>query len=154
MTSGGRSHHVWMASNPRLLSCHFTRSKKNPPLSEQQTSNKQQTNQLFKDPLCLYTNADAGLGHRGLEACVESGSACVSWSQLSNEAISGQAAAAGRTRKQLQSLRPIICLVLITITRVRSTCCCRCGHRDACCPRRDHREPGNMSKPRGCLILC
>ena len=42
------------------------------------------------------------------------------------------AAAAGRRRKQLPSLRLIICLVLITINRVRSTCCCS-DHREAEC---------------------
>ena len=92
------------------------------------------------------TETPSGLGHMCLQVCV-----CLSkcvwarWSQLSNEAISGQAAAAGRRRKQLQSLRPIICLVLITITRVRSTCCCRCGHRDVDWETtRDHEEPGGL----------
>lgn len=63
--------------------------------------------------------------------------------------VDRQAAAAGRRRKQLPSLRPIICLVLITINGVRSTCCCHSDHRDTHCNMQDHEEPGHTRRTRG-----
>lgn len=61
--------------------------------------------------------------------------------------VDRQAAAAGKRRKQLPSLRLIICLVLITINRVRSTCCCS-DHRGTLHTMQDHRdqeEPGGTA---------
>lgn len=56
--------------------------------------------------------------------------------------INGQAGSSSsrQEKKAAAELKPIICLVLITINRVRGTCCCRSNHMDTYWTTWDHNE--------------